>query len=310
MPRLFLCGDVMTGRGVDQILAHPCSPAIQEPWVRDAREYVALAERANGPIARPVSPTYIWGDALAELERLAPDARIINLETSVTTSDEAWPGKAIYYRMHPFNVDCLTAADVDVCVLANNHVLDYGRSGLEETICTLSDGGLTIAGAGDSIDQAREPAMVDLGSGGRLLVFAVGVESSGIPTAWAAAAASSGVHLLRAISDGTADELVERVHGYKRHGDIALASIHWGDNWGYEVSGRACPLRTPADRRRRRSDPRPLVTPSAAHRNLQEQAGALWVRRLHHRLRRHQGTRAVSRRPRCDVRAGPRARDW
>ena len=79
--------------------------------------------------------------------------------------------------------------------------------------------------------------MVDLGSGGRVLVFAVGVESSGIPTAWAAAAASSGVHLLRAISDGTADELVERVHGYKRHGDIALVSIHWGENWGYEVPG-------------------------------------------------------------------------
>jgi poly-gamma-glutamate capsule biosynthesis protein CapA/YwtB (metallophosphatase superfamily) len=225
----------MTGRGVDQILAHPCSPAIQEPWVRDAREYVALAERANGPIARAVSPTYIWGDALAELERLAPDARIINLETSVTTSDEAWPGKAIHYRMHPFNVDCLTAADVDVCVLANNHVLDYGRPGLEETICTLSDAGLTIAGAGTSIDPAREPAMVDLGSGGRVLVFAVGVENSGIPTAWAAAAASSGVHLLRAISDGTADELLERVHGYKRHGDIALVSTHWGDNWGYDV---------------------------------------------------------------------------
>lgn len=154
MPTLFLCGDVMIGRGVDQILAHPCSPGIQEPYIRDARDYVALAEEANGPIARPVSPVYIWGDALHELKRVAPDARIINLETSITTSDDFWPGKGIHYRMHPRNVDCLTAAGVDVSVLANNHVLDYGRAGLDETIATLVEAGLKTTGAGDLQGQA------------------------------------------------------------------------------------------------------------------------------------------------------------
>jgi poly-gamma-glutamate capsule biosynthesis protein CapA/YwtB (metallophosphatase superfamily) len=88
MTTLFVCGDVMTGRGVDQILAHPSAPQIQEPYARDARDYVALAEEANGPIARPVSPAYVWGDALQELERVVPEARSINLETSVTTSTE------------------------------------------------------------------------------------------------------------------------------------------------------------------------------------------------------------------------------
>lgn len=47
-------GDVMLGRGVDQILAHPGDPELREPVVRDARRYIELAERANGPIARPV----------------------------------------------------------------------------------------------------------------------------------------------------------------------------------------------------------------------------------------------------------------
>src|SRR5689334_3911408 len=130
MVTLFVCGDVMTGRGVDQILAHPCPPEIHESYVRDARDYVDLAEEANGPIARPVAAAYIWGDALQELEHVAPDARIINLETSVTTSEDFWRGKGIHYRMHPQNVTCLVAAGVDVCVLANNHVLDYGRAGL------------------------------------------------------------------------------------------------------------------------------------------------------------------------------------
>ncbi|HEX3587842.1 MAG TPA: poly-gamma-glutamate biosynthesis protein, partial [Candidatus Angelobacter sp.] len=44
--RLFLCGDVMTGRGIDQALSHPVNPVLYEPHVRDAREYVELAEKA------------------------------------------------------------------------------------------------------------------------------------------------------------------------------------------------------------------------------------------------------------------------
>jgi poly-gamma-glutamate capsule biosynthesis protein CapA/YwtB (metallophosphatase superfamily) len=235
MVTLFLCGDVMTGRGVDQILGHPCPPGIQEPYVRDARDYVALAEEASGPITRPVAPAYIWGEAIAELERIAPDARIINLETSVTTSDDYWPGKSIHYRMHPRNVDCLTAAGVNVCVLANNHVLDYGRAGLHETIATLVEAGLKVTGAGASIDQAREPALVNVSNGGRILVFAVSAENSGISKAWAATAASSGVDLLGDLSDATADALLAQVRSRKRHGDVAVVSIHWGDNWGYEV---------------------------------------------------------------------------
>ena len=49
---LFLCGDVMTGRGVDQILRHPSDPILYESFIEDARQYVALAERVSGPIPR------------------------------------------------------------------------------------------------------------------------------------------------------------------------------------------------------------------------------------------------------------------
>jgi poly-gamma-glutamate capsule biosynthesis protein CapA/YwtB (metallophosphatase superfamily) len=57
------------------------------------REYVALAEAHNGPICKPVTGAYIWGEALSELARVVPDVRIINLETSVTESDDYWRGK-------------------------------------------------------------------------------------------------------------------------------------------------------------------------------------------------------------------------
>ncbi len=105
--RLFLCGDVMTGRGIDQALPHPVNPILYEPYVRDAREYIELAEKARGPIPRPLSFDYIWGDALKELDRAEVDFRIVNLETAVTSAETPWPDKGIHYRMHPQNIGCL-----------------------------------------------------------------------------------------------------------------------------------------------------------------------------------------------------------
>jgi len=80
---LFLCGDVMLGRGIDQILAHPSDPALHEDAVRDARKYVALAEAVSGRIPHKVDDSYVWGDALAQWQRRRPDVRIVNLETSI-----------------------------------------------------------------------------------------------------------------------------------------------------------------------------------------------------------------------------------
>jgi poly-gamma-glutamate synthesis protein (capsule biosynthesis protein) len=232
---LLLGGDVMTGRGVDQALPHPGDPRLHEPWVKDAREYVALAERAHGPIPRPVAPGYPWGDALAELERVRPAARIVNLETAVTSRGEPWPGKGIHYRMHPANAACLTAAGLDCCVLANNHVLDWGREGLLETLDALAAPGIAVAGAGRDREQAEAPAALPIPHGGRVLVFAFADRSSGVPREWAASAEEPGVDLLPDLSPAAAERIAERVAAVKRPGDLVVASIHWGPNWGWDV---------------------------------------------------------------------------
>ena len=52
---MFMAGDVMTGRGIDQVLPHPGDPLIYEPYMKSARGYVELAEQATGPIEKPVS---------------------------------------------------------------------------------------------------------------------------------------------------------------------------------------------------------------------------------------------------------------
>ena len=232
---LFLSGDVMTGRGIDQIMTCPSTPQIHESHVHDAREYVTLAEHASGPIPRSVDPAYVWGEALIELEAVSPDARIVNLEVSVTRSAEYWPDKGINYRMHPANVACLTAAGIDVCALANNHVLDYGYSGLEETLATLAAAGLKTAGAGRNLADAQRPASVDRPGGQRVIVFSFGTETSGIPPAWSPTEKRPGVDLLEDLSDATAAAIVERVGRVRQRGDVVIASIHWGSNWGYGV---------------------------------------------------------------------------
>ena len=233
--RIFLGGDVMTGRGIDQVMPLPVDPVLHEPWVQDARTYVRLAEAANGPIPRPIGPEYVWGDALAELRRTDVDVRIINLETSITLSEAHWTGKVIHYRMHPGNVECLTAAAIDCCCLANNHVLDWGREGLAETLRTLDAAGLRYAGAGPDAPQAAVPAVLPAPGKGRVLVFSAGTPCSGIPREWCAREARSGVRLLPDLSESTARQLGSEIRRVKHPGDVAVLSVHWGGNWGYEV---------------------------------------------------------------------------
>jgi poly-gamma-glutamate capsule biosynthesis protein CapA/YwtB (metallophosphatase superfamily) len=234
--RLFLCGDVMLGRGVDQLLPRPGDPALRETYAADARVYVELAEAANGPIPRPVGFSWPWGDALAELDEAAPDARVVNLETSITRSGAFAPGKDVHYRMSPGNVPALAAAHPDVCVLANNHLLDFGRRGLDETLGALADAGLRTAGAGRDAGEAWRPAIVPTTRhGGRVLVFSFGMPSSGIPEEWAATGERSGVAFLPEASEAAAAEVTARVSRAKRPGDVAVASVHWGSNWGYGV---------------------------------------------------------------------------
>ncbi|WP_218944157.1 CapA family protein [Marinobacter changyiensis] len=231
--RLLLCGDVMTGRGIDQIMPRSVDPILFESVVRSAVDYIVLAERRYGPIPRNVGPDYIWGDALPLMQAMLPDVSIANLETAVTTSDDCQP-KGINYRMHPANVACLQAAQLDVCTLANNHVLDWGKTGLLQTLEVLRGAGIKTAGAGNELKEAMTPAVQPTGQG-RVLVLAGGHTNSGIDPGWAATPHRAGVHLLRDFSSRTAAGIAEAIQPLRRDDDVVVYSVHWGGNWGYDV---------------------------------------------------------------------------
>lgn len=224
----------MLGRGIDQVLPQPASPELFEPVCRSALDYVALAERQNGPIPRPIPFDYVWGDGLGAIA--AADVRIINLETSVTRRGKPEP-KGIHYRMAPEHVPVLLAASIDCCILANNHVLDWGYEGLLDTLDALHAAGIQTAGAGRDAAEAARPARIASASGRNVLVYALATPSSGVPDKWEAGKNRPGVALIDRLSVKVASAIAERILHERQREDLVVLSIHWGPNWGFHIPG-------------------------------------------------------------------------
>lgn len=233
--KLFLGGDVMLGRGIDQAFPSSADPKLYEPYVKDARTYIDLAEKKNGPLSLPIDARYLWGDALKIWQRERPDLKLVNLETSITTSKEPWPGKAIHYKMHPSNIESLKVPDINYCSLANNHVLDWGRIGLKETLNTLEDQAIGYSGAGQNSVQAAAPAVYQL-KGLRILIFSYGFHNSGVPAEWAAKSDRPGILYLPSMGEESLRKIQENINKHSEPGDLIVLSVHWGGNWGYEIS--------------------------------------------------------------------------
>jgi poly-gamma-glutamate synthesis protein (capsule biosynthesis protein) len=137
--------------------------------------------------------------------------------------------------MSPENAASLVAADLDCCVLANNHILDWGHTGLFDTLESLERLRIESAGAGLDLDQASAPAVLDIPCGGHVIVFSVASVTSGVPTTWAARSEAPGVYLLTELSTASIARIADQVGQVRRPGDVVIVSIHWGPNWGYEV---------------------------------------------------------------------------
>lgn len=235
--RLFLAGDVMLGRGIDQILPSPCDPRLHEGYVSSAIEYVELAETRSGPIPRPASFEHVWGVLLDDLDQRGCDLRVINLETAITS--DGWPvPKGINYRVSPDNARVLRTAKIDACTLANNHVLDWSESGLFDTLDTLRKLGIGFTGAGRNDAEAAVPLVSDIDGRGRVLTVAFGDWSSGIPENWRAAPRRPGVNMLPHEASRAVEIVTSQVDPIRRENDVLIVSVHWGDNWGYEVPDR------------------------------------------------------------------------
>jgi poly-gamma-glutamate capsule biosynthesis protein CapA/YwtB (metallophosphatase superfamily) len=97
---------------------------------------------------------------------------------------------------------------------------------------------VSTTGAGRNLAEATAPAVLEIAGKGRVIVFSFATVTSGTPFGWAATPNRPGVDHLSDLSETTCDRIAERVRAIKCVGDVVIASIHWGPNWGYGIPER------------------------------------------------------------------------
>jgi poly-gamma-glutamate synthesis protein (capsule biosynthesis protein) len=123
-----------------------------------ARDLVDLMDR-YGPLYPYERVRHLLADA---------DVTIANLEGTFTEHGAA-ASKLYTFRTPPRHARGLAEAGIDIVSLGNNHTMDYGREGLEDTLAALDGAGVRRAGAGLDEAAARRPAVLE--AGGLRLAF-------------------------------------------------------------------------------------------------------------------------------------------
>jgi hypothetical protein len=113
----------------------------------------------------------------------------------------------------------LKESGFDVLSLANNHIMDYGPSGLYQTIDALDDAGILQVGAGRTIQEANAPLLVEC-AGEKIAILAR--SSVIVRSPCYASERQPGAAFLNE------KELISSLRECKRAADIVILLMHWG----------------------------------------------------------------------------------
>ena len=83
-----------------------------------------------------------------------------NLECSIYNQGASLEDR-FAFRTYPSCARALKKAGFDFVNLANNHLMNYGREGLEATIKHLSSQGIQFVGAGKNMEEASKPIVLE-----------------------------------------------------------------------------------------------------------------------------------------------------
>lgn len=104
-------------------------------------------------------------DSLSKLRSTldAADLSVANMETSLTEGGSPWPGKPFTFRAPASALDAVAGAvagaGVDAVTMANNHALDFGDAGAEDTLAAQDDSPIPVVGIGRDEDEAYAPPL-------------------------------------------------------------------------------------------------------------------------------------------------------
>jgi poly-gamma-glutamate synthesis protein (capsule biosynthesis protein) len=249
---------LVVGGGVGYVLTRDDTTVTTEPVARSGRATSTTTTTVPAPPTTPPRDpirgsgqpvTFAFGgdvhfegvlrgklaaDPNAVLAPIAPvlsaaDVAMVNLETAVTEGGSP-VAKQYVFRTPATALDALRAAGVDVATAANNHGLDYGPTGLADTLAARQAKQFPLIGIGANALEAYAPYLVEV-KGQRLAIFgATDVLDSEYIASWTATDAQGG--LASAKDDQT---LVAAVRAARPSADTVVVFLHWG------VEGQTCP---------------------------------------------------------------------
>jgi poly-gamma-glutamate synthesis protein (capsule biosynthesis protein) len=206
------------------------SPAAARAVRVDTRSPVTLAFAGDvhftgRTAARLSDPATAFGPVSSILK--SADLSVLNLETAVTGRGTPQP-KTYHFRARPEAFNALRDAGVDLVTMANNHVLDYGQTGLADTLAAARAAHFPIVGIGDNAAAAWAPYVTTI-KGIKIAVIGVS-QVAELASSWVATGTRPGE--ANAIDLGST---LSAVRAAKKHADVVIVFMHWG------TEGTSCP---------------------------------------------------------------------
>jgi len=171
-------------------------------------------------------PATAFGPVAATLSRA--DLAMVNLETAITRRGTPEP-KQFTFRAPAAALTALRAAGVDVASMANNHGVDFGFTGLADSLAAIRSSGFPVVGIGANGARAYEPWYATV-RGHRVAILGASQIQDRTLAAWTATSRSGG------IASAYSDLLVSAVRAARKRAEVVVVYVHWGEE------GRECPL--------------------------------------------------------------------
>ncbi len=166
------------------------------------------------------SPDTALGPVAAQLKRA--DLAMVNLETAVTAGGTPAP-KQFTFRAPPAAFRALRSAGVDVATMANNHGMDYGEAGLQDSLAASGQAGFPVVGIGRNAGEAFRPHRFTVKGAKVAVIGATQVLDDNLVLAWTATPSKAGL-----ASAKDAPRLVQAVKDARKDADVVIVDLHWG----------------------------------------------------------------------------------
>ncbi|MGE5450013.1 MAG: CapA family protein [Methanomassiliicoccales archaeon] len=145
------------------------------------------------------------------------DLVLANLEGPITTRGVP-VAKTTRFRYHPSCLAAIKRAGIDAVCVANNHTLDYGRIGLQDTLKHLQKQGIPYMGAGLNENLAHQPLI--LRYGGLSIGFLAYLEYPYVGVVYDGGLAT--------VARATPHLISKDIEQLRDKVDVVVVSFHWG----------------------------------------------------------------------------------